>query len=163
MLNYKELIQESAEELHQLERVEGKGKIRARIQFFRLLKQGVVRSAPEAAKFVGISTPTAYRLLDDYRQGGLSKICTLHYKGPPSRIGPSGEAKFIEAVNKKNFRTLKEAQAWLYQEFEVSFSVGGVWDMCQRLKIKWKTRRPSSNKQEPGAIEDYQKKIPGTD
>jgi len=160
MSEYKELIKETPEELHTLERLEKSGKLRDRLKFLRLLKEGLAEGVLHAARLTGFSKSTAYRFLNIYEVGGLDALIVLHYKGRIPTIGVEGEAKFLEASNQRSFASLKEVQAWLHQEFGVLYTIGGTWDMCKRLKVKLKTQRPSNPKQAPGAIEDYQKKVP---
>lgn len=159
MPDYTTIIKESLDELRKLEKAEKNGKIRDRIKFFRLLKEGTAESAIQAGLFVGISTATAYRLLKTYREDGLQALFVLHYKGRIPTIGFHGEAKFRDAANQRSFRSLKEVQAWFHQEFGVEYTIAGTSLICKRLKVKLKTQRPSNPKQEPGAIEDYQKKV----
>ncbi|WP_028523369.1 winged helix-turn-helix domain-containing protein [Runella limosa] len=51
--------------------------------------------------------------------------------------------------------TLADIQAYLKNNLGVGYTIGGVSDLCKRLKIKLKTGRPVNVCQQAGAIEEF--------
>ena len=56
-------------------------------------------------------------------------------------------------------QTLADIQTYLKDRLGVSYTIGGLSDLCKRLKIKLKTGRPVHVHQPPGAIEEYKKNL----
>ena len=56
-------------------------------------------------------------------------------------------------------QTLADIRTYLLDRLNVSYTIGGVFDLCKRLKIKAKTGRPVHAHQPPGAVEAYKKNL----
>jgi hypothetical protein len=54
---------------------------------------------------------------------------------------------------------LADIQAYLQNNLGVSYTIGGISDLCKRLKIKLKTGRPVNVRQQPRAVESFKKKF----
>ncbi|WP_374755820.1 helix-turn-helix domain-containing protein [Dyadobacter luteus] len=52
-------------------------------------------------------------------------------------------------------QTLADIQAYLAGNLGVKYTIGGVSDLCKRLKIKLKTGRPVNVRQKPGSVEEF--------
>lgn len=57
-------------------------------------------------------------------------------------------------------QTPADIQAYSAGSLGVNYTIGGVVDLCKRLKIKTKTGRPVHAHQQPGAVEAYKKSLP---
>ncbi|WP_374755847.1 helix-turn-helix domain-containing protein [Dyadobacter luteus] len=55
--------------------------------------------------------------------------------------------------------TLADIQAYLAGSLGVNYTIGGVSDLCKRLKIKLKTGRPVNVRQKPGSVEEFKKNL----
>jgi len=82
MLNYKELIRETASELEALEKKYRNSVQGTRITFLRLLKTGEVRSVRKASEAVNYSLRQCQRWLASYREEGIDSLVKPIPKSP---------------------------------------------------------------------------------
>jgi len=62
-----------------------------------------------------------------------------------------------ERAAEEGFRSLREAQEWIEQNFQVRYSLDGVRSLFQRLNIIRKTPRPMAVKASPEMREAWKK------
>ncbi len=56
-------------------------------------------------------------------------------------------------------KSLAQIGQYLEDSFGVSYTIGGLSDLCIRLKIKLKTARPRNYRQDEAAVERYKKTL----
>lgn len=54
-------------------------------------------------------------------------------------------------------QTLGKIQAYLLGNLGAEYTIGGINDLCKRLKIKQKRGRPDNIRQKPGAVDLFKK------
>lgn len=152
LLNYSELVQESAEELLQQEKAQSKSYLRDRVRFLRFLKTGIAKSQPQAGKLVGLQSRQSQNLWKLYQQEGL--VGFLHPK-PGNHWGKLSSteiSQLLQRMDQDDIKTQKEIQTYLQVEMGQDYTQPGIHYLCKRLKVKLKTGRPSNiRKDEAGA------------
>jgi len=156
-MDYSALIRESETELRQLESKQSLCINRDRVQFLKLLKTQQVTGQAAAGEAIGIGQRQAQRLWATYRKKGLTGLIL-----PPNRRG-WGNISCQQISHLRQFllddqaQTLAHIQAYLAGSLGLEYSISGVSNLCQRLKIKAKTGRPVNVRQKPGAVQEFKK------
>jgi hypothetical protein len=76
IINYKEVIRESVEELLSIEKKQTKARLRDRVRFIRLLKAGTATTQVEAGAIIGLKRRQSQLLWQHYTQDGLVSLVT---------------------------------------------------------------------------------------
>lgn len=158
-MNYSVLITEDLSVLQLLEKQQTDAQFRDYVRFLRLLKEGEATTQTAAAKHVNLGLRQAQRIWKQYRERGLEALLkprTSTYIGKLSTTQMSHLRRFLLD---DHAQTLADIQTYLLDRLGVSYTIGGVFDLCKRLKIKLKTGRPVHAHQPPGAVEDYKKNL----
>ena len=156
-MNYSDTIQESTEWLLESEKKRGSAIDRDRCRFLRLLKSGECKSQAAAGVAIGLCERHAQRLWQTYRQQGFEGL--MHR---PSRRG-FGKLTAQQISHLRQFlrddqaQTLENIQAYLLGSLGVQYTIGGISDLCKRLKVKRKKGRLVNVRQKPGAVELFKK------
>ncbi|RCR67622.1 helix-turn-helix domain-containing protein [Larkinella punicea] len=156
-MKYADKIKEEVDFLLEAEKRRGPALNRDRARFLRLLKSGECHSQAAAGATIGLCQRHAQRLWHTYQQGGFDALMS-----GPSRRG-WGKLSSVQITRLRQFlldnqaQTLAHIQAYLAGSLGVIYTIGGVSDLCKRLKIKRKTGRPVNIRQQPGAIEVFKK------
>jgi transposase len=156
-MNYDSKIHESIDYLLEQERKSSLSLIRDRVRFIRLLKSGEAKTQSGAGQLIGLCERQSQRLWRIYQQEGLAGL-----QKKPS-WGYWGKLSSVQLTQLRQFllddqaETLADIQAYLKNNLGVSYTIGGVSDLCKRLKIKLKTGRPVNVRQQAGAIEEFKK------
>lgn len=150
--------QHSEEELRQLYKKEKHVERRTRYQALWLIRGG--RTMKEVCAIVDRHYDTICRWMDWYRDGGLSELSQRlpgQAGGADSYLTPEQEAQLIDRANEGAFRTAREIQHWLQDEFGVAYTRKGVYSLLERLEIVWKVPRPTSPQADPEQQERWKK------
>ncbi|WP_460966062.1 helix-turn-helix domain-containing protein, partial [Spirosoma litoris] len=145
--------------LQTTEKQQKKAQFRDHVRFLRLLKSGQCSTQAEAAQQVNLSLRQAQRIWKTYQEKGLETLVQ------PRKATYFGKLSTIQISHLRQFllddqaQTLADIQAYLRGSLGVEYTIGGVFDLCKRLKIKSKTGRPVHIEQAPGAIETFKKSL----
>lgn len=158
-MNYSTKIKEDLDLLQTIEKQQYKAQCRDHVRFLRLLKSGQCSTQTEAAKRVNLSLRQAQRVWKTYHEKGLETLLQ------PRKATYFGKLSTTQISHLRRFllddqaQTLADIQAYLAGSLGVEYTLGGVFDLCKRLKIKPKTGRPVHIEQAPGAIEIFKKSL----
>ncbi len=158
-MNYSVLITEDLSVLQLLEKQQADAQFRDYVRFLRLLKEGKALTQATAAKQVNLGLRQAQRIWKQYRELGLEALIkprTSTYIGKLSTTQMSHLRRFLLD---DQAQTLADIQTYLLDRLAVKYTIGGIFDLCKRLKINLKTGRPVHVHQPPGAVEDYKKNL----
>ena len=156
-MNYDSKIQESIDYLLEQERKSALALIRDRVRFIRLLKSGEAKTQSAAGQVIGLCERQSQRLWRIYQQEGLAGLQKKPAWGYWGKLSSVQIAQLRQFLLDDQAETLADIQAYLKNNLGVSYTIGGVSDLCKRLKIKPKTGRPVNVRQQPGAIEEFKK------
>lgn len=156
-MDYQTAIKEAIEDLSRLEKTTKDLKGRDRIRFLRLLKSGEASSQLQAGRMIGLKLRQSQRLWQRYQKIGIEEFIKSRYEGRQSKLSAAQKAILEERLKEDDVSSLQKAQEYLTQEFGVSYTIGGVSNLFQRLKIKLKTGRPRNYRQDKAEAEDFKK------
>ena len=139
---YPHLITEDLATLTQLELRQRGHLTHPRIRLLCLLKSGQVRSIRTAAPLLGFSWCQRYRWWAVYQQGGIAAVLATnpHGHSHPRLTEPAGEG-LCAAMRAGEIATLKDAQRYLADEWQITDSVRGVWWHLHQRRARPKTGR----------------------
>ena len=156
-MNYALKIQEDLLTLQTIEKKQTKAQCRDYLRFLRLLKSGEATTQKQAAKAINLTLRQGQRIWKNYQLRGLQELITppqSTYIGKLSTTEMSHLRRFLEDDQAS---TLADIKNYIAGSLGVDYTLGGVFDLCQRLRIKPKTCRPVHAHQPAGAIEEYKK------
>ncbi len=156
-MNYDSKIHESIDYLLDQERKSTLALIRDRVRFIRLLKSGEAKTQSAAGQIIGICERQSQRLWRTYQQKGLSGLQKKPSWGYWGKLSSVQIAQLRQFLLDDQAETLADIQAYLKNNLGGSYTIGGVSDLCKRLKIKLKTGRPVNVRQQPGSVEGFKK------
>lgn len=158
-MNYSALITEDLATLQVTEKQQTKAQFRDYVRFLRLLKSGQASTQLTAANQVNLSLRQAQRLWKHYRQQGLHALIQPRMSIYMGKLSTTQMSHLRGFLLDDQAQTLADIQTYLADRLGVKYTIGGVFDLCKRLKIKPKTGRPVHAHQAPGAVEDYKKNL----
>lgn len=141
-LHYQELIKEEVTELLRVEKEQQQARIRDRVRFIRLLKEGTAQTQRQAGELVGLKLRQSQLLWKQYRSRGLRSLLQTHHKGSWARLDSRQQARLLQRLDSDDVCTQKQLNGWLEAEMGVSYSQSGLSMLLSRLSVKLKTGRP---------------------
>jgi len=131
---------------------------RTRYQALWLIRGG--RTMREVSEIVDRHYDTICRWMDWYRESGLSEVANRlpgQAGGVESYLTPEQETQLVKRANEGAFRTAREIQHWLNEQFGVGYTYKGVYSLLERLEIVWKVPRPTNPKADPDQQASWKK------
>lgn len=159
-MDYSLKIHEELAQLQTLEKQQTKAQLRDYVRFLRVLKSGDCTTQAQAAQQVNLSLRQAQRLWQAYQTQGLASLLTARKATYFGKLSTTQISHLRRFLLDDQAQTLADIQAYLKGSLGVEYTIGGVFDLCKRLKIKAKTGRPVHAHQAPGAREAYKKSFP---
>jgi transposase len=156
-MNYFAHIQESTEFLLEAEKKRGNALDRDRARFLRLLKTGECKSQAAAGAAIGLCERHAQRLWQTYRLVGFKGLMSKPSKRGFGKLTSQQISLLRQFLRDDQAQTLEHIRAYLSGSLGVDYTIGGVSELCKRLKIKRKSGRPVNIRQKPGAVEFFKK------
>lgn len=156
-MNYTDKITQELAVLQAAEKQQTKAKLRDYVRFLRLLKSGEATTQIQAANQVNLSLRQAQRLWQRYQQAGFEALIKDQQSSYIGKLSTLQISRLRQFLLDDQAQTLADIQAYLAGSLGVHYTIGGVSDLCKRLKIKRKTGRPVNVRQQPGAIEFFKK------
>ncbi len=156
-MNYASLISEDLEKLKQIAKKQKLVRDEKRTQFLILLKSEKARTQKEAGRQVGWKLRQSQKIWQKYREGGVQGVLEKKRRrgfGKLSSVEISGLNQYLREFGA---RSLAEIQQYLKDSCGVQYTIGGVSDLCLRLKIKLKTARPANYKKDAAQVQAYKK------
>lgn len=152
-IEYQELIKEEVVALLKIEKEQRQARIRDRVRFIRLLKEGTALTQQQAGELVGLKLRQSQLLWKQYRSQGLGCLLQTHHKGSWAKLDSQQQARLLQRLDSDDVCTQKQLIAWLEAEMGVSYSQSGLSMLLARLKVKLKTGRPVNvRKDEAGEV-----------
>jgi transposase len=158
-MNYSLLISEDVEFLQIQERLASKALVRDRIRFLRLLKTGQANTQSAAGLLIGIATRQSQRLWQTYREEGFSALLSTHYQHSFGKLSAHQLSLLLTFLRSDQASKLEDVQAFIASSFEVHYTLSGLSKLFTRLKIKYKTGRPSNVRKEAAQEEAFKKTL----
>lgn len=157
---YKLEIQESVDDLKQLQRQQKTASGKERIQLLYLLKTQQARTVQDAARLLGRHRVTLQEWLQSYRQQGLDGLLERKTRsGRPRAIPAWAEVALQKRLQEvQGFESYQEICDWLETQLGVQAKYKTVHQLVHyRLHSSPKIPRPVSVEQSLERIEAYKK------
>lgn len=158
-MNYEKLISESVAELEVLEKKQRLVRNEKRVQFLKFLKSGEAKTQAEAGNKVGWKLRQSQKIWQLYRNEGLVGVLSKTDNRGFGKLSAVEISRLNSYLKQFGAKSLAEIQQYLKDSFGVSYSVGGLSELCLRLKIKLKTARPSNYRQNEAEVTAYKKTL----
>ncbi len=159
-MNYVELIAETETELTELENKQKLVQFQKRICFLRLLKTGEAKTQAGAGQMVGWKLRNAQKIWQLYRMGGVSEVLRRNQNWQQGKLSAAERTQLSEHLASNNgAMSLMSIQSHIREAFGMCYTIGGVSDLCGRLRIKLKTARPSNEKKDEQCAAAYKKTL----
>lgn len=103
-----------------------------------------------------------------YRDGGIAALAAKKPSGRPPKLSAQQQARFkarmlagpTEADGGVCVLRGEDARRILQREFSVQYSLKGVYDLLQRLKLSCLVPRPRHRKNDPQAMQQWAEQAP---
>ena len=154
-MNYAEKITDPLEQLHTLAAKQTYTRCRDRIQFLIYLKTN--HSQAQAGAKIGLKLRQSQQLWALYRTGGLAALLRRDRKSYFGKLSSLQISRLRAWLQTDQAHTLASVQEWLATQLQVRYSLGGISLLFQRLKIKLKTGRPTSVRQDKAGLHAFKK------
>lgn len=152
-LHYQSLIKEEVYELLKVEKEQRQARIRDRVRFIRLLKEGTALTQQQAGQIVGLRLRQSQLLWKQYHSQGLLSLLQTHHKGSWSKLDSQQQVRLLQRLDSDDVCTQQQLVAWLEAEMGLGYSQSGLSMLLSRLKVKLKTGRPVNvRKDEAGEL-----------
>lgn len=116
--------------------------LRRRLQGLWLLRCGWRLSSVAGA--VGVHYRSVQRWVGWYRQGGVANILShkMGGKGQEPFLTDEAQEQLAREVGTGRFRTAREIREWITEEYGVTYTRGGIYNLMHRLRCSPKVPRP---------------------
>ena len=158
-MNYALKIQEDLLTLQTTEKKQTKAQYRDYVRFLRLLKSGEAKTQQQAAKAINLTLRQGQRIWEKYQLNGLQKLITPTHPPYIGKLSTTQMSHLRRFLMDDQASTLNDIKDYIAGSLGVEYTIGGVFDLCQRLNIKAKTGRPVHAHQPAGAVEAYKKNL----
>jgi transposase len=156
-MKYEELIAEELEELRALEKKQKLVQFEKRVRFLMALKSGAAKTQKAAGSQVGWQVRQSQKIWQRYRERGLAGVLEKSERRGFGKLSSVEISQLNEYLREFGAQSLAEIQSYLETTCGVSYTIGGVSDLCIRLQIKLKTARPSNYAKDERAVSRYKK------
>jgi len=128
-----EISNEEILEIKERKKREKDAKIYRRLMFLEMKHQK--RANREIAILLDVTVETLSHWTTIYKKGGLELLCTLKYEGRRPGVLAEFSEEIQSYVKEKNVSTLKELQAWIKSEFNLSLGIAWIQRFCKKNSI----------------------------
>jgi len=91
------------------------------------------RSREEIAELAGVSTRQVGQWFRIFRNKGLDRLCTLHYRGDPGRLRPAQVERLKQEIATGVFHNAEQVRTWVQETWGVDYSISGIKDLLRRI------------------------------
>jgi len=160
-MKYIELLSESLEDLGKVERQQKLVQFEKRVRFLILLKSGEAKTQKEAGSEVGWKLRQSQKIWRIYRERGLKGVLEKEDKRGFGKLSSVEISQLNGYLREFGAQSLAEIQQYLKKSFGVEYTIGGLSDLCTRLRVKLKTARPSNYQKNKAEVLSYKKTLVG--
>jgi len=158
-MKYDQLI---GEELEQLREIQSKQKLvqfEKRVQFLIALKSGAAKTQKAAGSQLGWQLRQSQKIWQLYREQGLAGVLEKSRRHGFGKLSSVQISRLNEYLRQFGARSLAEIQHYIQESFGINYTIGGLSDLCLRLRIKLKTARPSNYQKNEAEVLTYKKTL----
>lgn len=156
-MNYENLISEDLEKLKQIGKKQKLVRDEKRIQFLILLKSGQAATQKEAGRQVEWKLRQSQKIWQKYRENGIEGVLEKTERRGFGKLSSAQISSLNRYLRQFGASSLAEIEQYLKESFGVQYTIGGVSNLCLRLRVKLKTARPANYKQDAAQVQAYKK------
>lgn len=139
-------IKETLEQLLQLEKQQRQARLRDRIRFLRLLKEGQAQTQLQAGKQLGLSLRQSQRIWQTYRQQGIGQLLQTGYQHGFVKLNPQQMSELQDWLLAHPTQTLSQIQQYVADRWQIAYTIAGLSLLFKRMKIRYKSAKPDKSK-----------------
>lgn len=159
-MNYSELITETEAELSELENKQKLVQFQKRLRFLCLLKSGAAKTQSAAGERVGWKLRQSQKIWQLYRLRGVSGVLQKNRNWQSGKLTFGQHEQLSEQLaTMGGAASLAGVQSHIAENFGKNYTIGGISGLCQRLKIKLKTARPTNIEKDEERVAAYKKTL----
>ena len=150
------------EELKTLYRSEMNARLARRIQGVYLARMG--RTCPEIIRITGAARRTVQKWIAKYNHGGIDELIDKPRSGAPTKLPSFVEQRVLQRIQAGpqqadvvSIFNARAIQAIIEQEYDVLYSLTGLYDWLHRMGFSYLCPRPLHEKSDPAAQEAFKK------
>lgn len=162
------LPQETLQQLQQydfdkLARKESNGRRRLRLMALAHLKEG--KSYTEVGMALRVTRHAVRRWVQWFTCGGMARLAGMPHDWSTQRLPRAQQEAFRQAVEQLQREhgggrvRGEDIRQLLAQQFDVEYSLNGVYDLLKRLNMVWISARAVSPQADPVAQAEFKKKL----
>ena len=121
--------------LQTTEKKQAKAQYRDYVRFLRLLKSGEANTQAQAAKIINLTLRQAQRIWKNYQLKGLQKLITPPQSTYIGKLSTTQMSQLRRFLMDDQADTLTDIRDYIAGSLGVEYTIGGVFDLCQRLNI----------------------------
>ena len=130
-----------------------------RLQTLKLLL-GTDQSYAQVAQIVGRHPSRVKQWAKMFREGGLSNLLTRgHGGGRKGCFTQAAREAMVAKLKEGRFRTAKQFQKWLEEDFQIKLSEKGVYYHLGKLGGRLKAPRPSHTKKDESKVIEFRENL----
>lgn len=136
-----------------------------RLEFLCLLKQNPEATLVSVGTSLGLSERTIQRWWERYKQGGIDRLLEVAKRGRKrgTTLPEDKLERFRQKLGAEGFASLDEAQAWLEDELDVTYSRTSVWNLMRAEQVRparWKTGQNGQYFSDSAPLDSTSNQIP---
>ena len=156
-------IIETEKELQSLLRRTKSKLVEKRIKALLLVKKSKCRYTQEVAVKIGVTRKTIYNWFEDYKRGGIHKLCEVNKGGNNTRLLSQATIAKIEELLNDPYSTITSyiELVSILEKTQKNITYASVYQHCKRKhNSKLKVARKSHHKKDEQAVEAFKKTTP---
>ena len=160
-MDYAELITETEIELTELECKQKLVQFQKRVKFLIALKSRTATTQQQAGAVVGWKLRQSQKMWQLYRLGGTRAMLHKNARWQTGKLSDEQRGQLERELTQEvgGSESLAALQQRIQTSFGVSYTIGGVSGLCQRLRIKLKTARPVNVLKDEQRAVEYKKTL----
>src|SRR5437660_2381434 len=125
------LIDKQRQEIQQRRRQASDRRIFQRLSTLLWIDEG--RTREEVAELLGVTSRQVGQWFRIFRNKGLDRLCTLHYRGDPGRLRPAQVERLKQEIATGVFHNAEQVRTWVQETWGVAYSISGIKDLLRRI------------------------------
>lgn len=158
-------IIETEKELESILRKTKSKLVEKRIKSLLLIKKGKCKYTKEVAAKVGVVRKSIYNWFEDYKKGGIDKLCEVNKGGNNTPLLSKATIEKIDELLNDPYSTITSYVELIsiLEKTQDNLTYASVYQHCKRKhKSKLKVARKSHHKKDEQAVEAFKKTTKST-
>lgn len=120
---------------------------------------GVGFSVEDVIEILMLDEETLRNYVKRYQSGGIKTLIADHYQGSVSKLSVIQLSELNAHLEQHTYLTVEAIIAYVYEQYDVSYSVSGMTDLLHRLKFTYKKSKLVPAKADKKKQEEFLKQL----